>query len=38
MDTNAAFTLVSENVVKFADPNLKHSLMAKCDIARPDTL
>lgn len=38
MATNASPALVLENIVKYADPDLRHSLMAKCDITRPDPL
>ncbi|ETI29669.1 hypothetical protein F443_23218, partial [Phytophthora nicotianae P1569] len=38
MATNASPTLVLENIVKYADPELRHALMAKCDITRPDAL
>ncbi|RAW26070.1 hypothetical protein PC110_g17531 [Phytophthora cactorum] len=38
MATNASPTLVLKNIVKYADPELRHTLMAKCDLTRPDSL
>ncbi|EEY69486.1 Mitochondrial Carrier (MC) Family [Phytophthora infestans T30-4] len=38
MATNASTALALENIVKYADPDLRHALMAKCNITRPDPL